>query len=376
MDIAAPYFDDSEIAAVKRCLDSGWVTQGPFVEEFEQCVADLHRVKYALATTSCTAGLHLGNLALGLGPGDEVLVPAFTWVTSAYSVEYVGASPVFVDIDLDTFNIDLGAAEAAIGPNTKAIMAVHLFGLPCDMDPLTALAKKHNLFVIEDAACGIGTRYKGQPVGGIGDVGSFSFHPRKIITTGEGGMITTNQADLAKKVKSLRNHGATGLPAGSDPRDPFVMNTFGLLGYNLRMSDIQAAVGVAQIEKLDQMILHRRNLAKSYSHLLETFDWVAPPREPGYAFHTYQSYVVRLTGDKAGHRNSIMRDLSRSGIQTRPGTHAVPSLDYYRERTESSKFAWESAKIAQETTITLPLFPTMTEGDVVQVVHALSKCAK
>ena len=192
MNITEPLFDEDEIQLLRRCLDSKWVTQGPLTTEFENLFAARHQLQHALATTSCTAALHLSTLALQLKPGDEVVVPAFTWVTSAHSAEYVGAKAVFSDVDLATFNLDPAALEAAITPRTRAIVVVHLFGKAAPMDGIMALARRHNLAVIEDAACAVGTTYKGQPIGAIGDLGCFSFHPSKVITTGEGGMVTTN----------------------------------------------------------------------------------------------------------------------------------------------------------------------------------------
>lgn len=371
MELTRPSFDDSEIELVRECLESGWVTQGPMVQRFESLAAAEQQVDFALATTSCTAALHLAAMALELGPGDEVLVPAFTWVTSAHSIAYLGAEPVFVDIDLDTYNIDLAAIEGAITGRTRAIMAVHLFGLPCDMAPLLAIAEKHDLFVIEDAACAVGSRYRGGPVGGLGDVGCFSFHPRKVITTGEGGIVTTRNESLARRVSSLRNHGATGLPPGIAPDAPWAMSTFDNLGYNLRMSDIQAAVGVAQMAKLSGLLAHRRRQAGLYREALADLDWIVAPREPDYASHSYQSYVVRLAEGDVADRNAIMRALAGRGIQTRPGTHAVPDLGYYRERSGTVEGSWPVARRAQDLSITLPLFPGMTEGDVGQVVQAL-----
>ena len=371
MDLTRPSFDERELDLLKECLASGWVTQGPMVQRFEALMASEQAVDFALATTSCTAALHLAAMALELGPGDEVLVPAFTWVTSAHSIAYVGAEPVFVDIDLDTYNIDIAAFEGAISERTRAVMAVHLFGLPCDMAPLLAIAEKHGLLVIEDAACAIGSRYRGQPVGGMGDVGCFSFHPRKVITTGEGGMVTTRSESLARRVSSLRNHGATGLPPGCTPDDPWAMSSFDNLGYNLRMSDIQAAIGIAQMAKLNGLLAHRRRLAGLYDEALGDLDWLIAPSEPEYALHTYQSYVVRLADGDVTARNEIMRSLASRSIQTRPGTHAVPDLGYYRERARSSAGSWPMARRAQDMTITLPLFPGMTESDVGQVVQAL-----
>ena len=221
MNLTAPAFDEDEIALVKQCLASGWVTQGPLTARFEQLVAARHAVAHALATTSCTSALHLATLALGLGPGDEVIVPAFTWITSANAAEYVGARAMFCDVDPRTFNIDPAALEAAITPRARAVVAVHLFGLAAPMDEILSVARKHGLAVIEDAACAIGTSYNGRPVGGIGDIGCFSFHPRKVVTTGEGGMVTTNRSDLAERVASPAQpwlHGPRAAGPGAAPQ--------------------------------------------------------------------------------------------------------------------------------------------------------------
>jgi perosamine synthetase len=376
MNITEPNFDDSEIALLRECLNSKWVTQGPLAERFEKLIAERHRVKHAFACTSCTAALHLATLALRLGSGDEVVVPAFTWVTSAHSAEYVGAKPIFVDIDLTTFNIDPRALEAAITPRTRAIIAVHLFGLAAPMDEIKAIAKKHNVAVIEDAACAIGTTYKGIPVGGIGDVGCFSFHPRKAVTTGEGGAVTSNRDDIAAMVRSQRNHGATGLPDVSlEAHGPWTMSTFNNLGFNLRLSDIQAAVGVAQMAKLDRLLAERRRLGRRYSELLAAVNSIAKPTGGDIEGHAYQSYVIRILEGGRKHRNDVMAALAEKQIQTRPGTHAVHRLGYYANKYALRPEAFPKAMIAEDTTITLPIFPGMTDDDqqrVVQIIRAKS----
>jgi perosamine synthetase len=378
VNITEPAFDHSEADMVRQCLESKWVTQGPLTAQFEALFGARHDVETALATTSCTAALHIAGMALGLGPGDEVIVPAFTWVTSAHCAEYVGAKAVFVDVDLATYNLDPEAVAAAITPRTKAIVAVHLFGLAADMDPLRALAAKHGLKIIEDAACAVGTTYKGKLVGGLGDIGCFSLHPRKVITTGEGGVLTTNDQDLAEAIKSLRNHGATGPAPGADPSRPYTMGTFNRLGFNLRLSDIQAAVGVAQMAKLDGLLAERRRLADRYTVLLkDEAGLVLPSTDPG---HTYQSYVVRLTSGDRLQRNAVMDTLAERQIQTRPGTHAVHRLGYYVEKYGLKAEEHPNACAAEDTTITLPIFPAMTDaqqGEVVEVLrgalHALSR---
>lgn len=358
MNITEPYFDNEEIQLLREALDSKWVTQGPKTLQFEKLFSEAHSVNHSIATTSCTAALHLSALALGLKPGDEVIVPAFTWVTSAHSAEYVGAKAVFADVDINTFNLDPKALEAAISSRTKAIVVVHLFGKACPMNEIIKIAQKHNISIVEDAACAVGTKYDGVPVGSIGDLGCFSFHPRKVITTGEGGMVTTNNDALAERVKALRNHGATGVAPGADPSKPYNMSEFDLLGYNLRMSDIQAAVGVAQMSKLRILLDERRELALRYTELLEDVKEITTPIDD--SGHTYQSYVIRLNDNNKNKRNELMEHLAASGIQTRPGTHAVHRLGYYQNKYDLKPSEFPNACTAEDTTITLPLFPNMT----------------
>lgn len=362
INITAPHFDESEITQLRACLQSGWVTQGPMVKRFEALLADRHAVPHALATTSCTAALHLAALAVGLQPGDEVVVPAFTWVTSAHCAEYVGAKAVFADIDLATFNLDPKALEAAITPRTRAVVVVHLFGLAAPMAEVLDIAGRHGLKVIEDAACAIGTTYDGRPVGGLGDVGCFSFHPRKVVTTGEGGAVTTRDATIADRVRRQRNHGATPETPGAKPR-PWTMGRFDVLGFNLRLSDIQAAVGVAQMAKLDGLLAERLGRARRYTSLLAGTPDLALPTAPAPCGHTYQSYVVRVVEGGNGRRNSIMDSLAAAGIQTRPGTHAVHRLGYYQEKYGLRPEQFPNACLAEDTTITLPIFPGMSDAD-------------
>jgi dTDP-4-amino-4,6-dideoxygalactose transaminase len=317
--------------------------------------------------------LHLATMALGLKPGDEVIVPAFTWVTSAHAAEYVGARAVFADVDPVTFNLDPAAFEAAITPRTRAVVVVHLFGLAAPMNELLAIARARGIAVIEDAACAVGASYRGRPVGAIGDIGCFSFHPRKVITTGEGGLVTTDRDDLADRVRSLRNHGAGGLPSGVDATRAYAMSRFVNLGYNLRLSDIQAAVGIAQFAKLERLLQERRQLANGYDRLLSETEGLVLPVEPDYAVHTYQSYVVRVRDGGRERRNAIMDMLTAKGIQTRPGTHAVHRLEYYSSKYTLRPEAYPNAVASEDSSITLPIFPGMTEADQVFVVDALGE---
>jgi dTDP-4-amino-4,6-dideoxygalactose transaminase len=373
MQLTFPKFGEEEIALLRQCLASKWVTQGPLTERFEALLAARHQAAHVLATTSCTAALHLAATALGLGPGDEVVVPAFTWVTSAHAAEYVGATPRFADVGADDFNLDPIALEAAITRRTRAVIVVHLFGLAARLDAVLLIARRHGLAVIEDAACGIGTTYSGRPVGAIGDIGCFSFHPRKIVTMGEGGAVATNRADLADCVSSLRNHGATGLP---DPEDdahgPWTMARFDRLGFNLRLSDLQAAVGVAQMARLDRLLAERQANAERYSELLDRLSDLALPRPTNAATgHTYQSYVIRVREGGRARRNAIMKALFERGIQTRPGTHAVHRLGYYRDRYQLRPEDFPVASASEDETIAIPLFPGMTDADQAAVTEAL-----
>jgi len=358
---------------LNQCLESGWVTQGPLVAEFESRFAIRHSLEHALATTSCTAALHLAVIALGLEPGDEVIVPAFTWVTSAHCAEYAGAKVVFVDVDPATFNIDPAAVEDALTERTRAIIAVHLFGLSAPMDELREIASKRDLYIIEDAACAVGTTYRGAPVGALGDLGCFSFHPRKVITTGEGGMVTTSSDELAAIVGSLRNHGATGQPvASTEGFGPWTMATFDRLGFNLRLSDIQAAVGIAQMDKLDALLTDRRAIAEDYLEQLKPLEQLVLPVEPDYSSHTYQSFVIRIDGDRQT-RNRVMAFLADRDIQTRPGTHAVHRLGYYRDKYSLVEQQFPAACLCEDTSVTLPIFPGMKQDDVSTVVGALKE---
>ena len=376
--IARTGLTEAEIASVLEPLRSGWLVQGPKVKEFEDKWSAFTGVPHSLAVTSCTTGLHLAAVALGLKPGDEVIVPAFTWIATANIVEHQQAKVVFCDIDLETFNIDVAAFEAAITPRTVGVIPVHLFGLAADMDAVNAVAKKHGLWVIEDAACGFGATYNGAHVGALGDAAAFSFHPRKAITTGEGGMVTTASDELAETVRRLRDHGA----ALSDhqrhlgPR-PYLLADHPLAGYNQRMTDIQAALGSAQMDRADQIIAERRRLAARYNHAFAGLDWLRTPADPEGYGHGYQSYPCLFRpADVDGAqvetvnsaRNEWMDKLQQAGISTRPATHAVHMLSYYRDRYELAPEDFPMARAANDCSISLPLFHGMTEAEQDHVI--------
>lgn len=388
--IARTSLTEAEITSVLEPLRSGWLVQGPKVREFEQKWSAFTGAEHSIAVTSCTTALHLSLAALGFGPGDEAIVPAFTWISTANVVEHLGGTVVFCDIDLDTFNIDPTQIEAKITSRTKAILPVHLFGLPANMDAISAIAQAHNLWVVEDAACGFGTRYHNQHVGTFGNTGCFSFHPRKAITTGEGGMITTQNAELADKLRRLRDHGAalSDLQRHHGPR-PYLLADHPEAGYNQRMTDIQAALGSAQMGRADDILAERQWLVANYDHAFADLDWLQPPVKPDNGTHGYQSYpclfqpeqtkAAAARGNTAeikainAARNQWMDELQQQGISTRPATHAVHMLAYYQQRYRHQPEDFLNAFAANDCSISLPLFHGMTgqeQDEVIRQVQA------
>lgn len=377
--IARTSLEEDEIQSVLEPLRSGWLVQGPKVREFEEKWSSFTGAKHSIAVTSCTTGLHLSLAALGFGPGDEAIVPAFTWIATANVVEHLGGKVVFCDIDLNTFNIDVKDLERKITPRTKAILPVHLFGLAADMTPVMDLARKHGLWVVEDAACGFGTTYNGRHVGTLGDTGCFSFHPRKAITTGEGGMITTQSDSLAEKLRRLRDHGAamTDLQRHLGAR-PYLLADHPDAGYNQRMTDLQAALGAAQMSRADAIIAERRRLASIYDQAFSDLDWLQTPAHlEGYG-HGYQSYpclyqpqtiTPHSVAEINERRNEWMDKLQQAGVSTRPATHAVHMLSFYREKYGLSPEDFPNAYAANHCSISLPLFHGMTEAEQTYVIE-------
>jgi dTDP-4-amino-4,6-dideoxygalactose transaminase len=380
--ITKAVFDDAEAAAVAEVLRSGWVVQGPKVAAFEAGFRSFTGLPEAVACTSCTTGLHLALLCEGIGPGDEVIVPAFTWVATANAVIYCGATPVLADIDLGTFNLTAREIERCITPRTRAVIPVHLFGLAADMDAIMAVAREHDLAVVEDAACALGSLWRGRHVGAFGGGGAFSFHPRKAITTGEGGMYTTADPEKARRARSLRDHGASKSDhARHAAPGAALLPVFDVVGYNYRMTDLQGAVGVAQLGKLPAILERRISLAKRYDMLLRGVTGLVTPVEPAGCRHAYQSYVCRLdTMDISpraiqsgnAHRNTVMMALESEGIATRQGTHAVHMLDYYRRTFGLDAMDFPRAWAADQLSLTLPLYAEMSEADQDWVVERLA----
>jgi dTDP-4-amino-4,6-dideoxygalactose transaminase len=371
--ITKAVFDETDLAIIQEPLKSGWVVQGKYVKEFEDMFAVLTRSPHAVAVSSCTTALHVAVAALGLKPGDEVIVPAFTWIATPNCVEYMGAKPVFVDVDLRTFNLDVTQLESKITNRTRGIIPVHLFGLAADMDPILEIARRHGLWIVEDAACGFDTWYKGRHVGTDGEFGCFSFHPRKAITTGEGGMITTADAKRASLCRTLRDHGASRSDLERHrQKHSFLLAEYHHLGYNVRMTDIQGALGVAQMRKAAWIMTQRRAGAARYDELLSDVEWLELPfRHAGYV-HGYQSYVclfkprapsLKTVDESFNQRNDMMSALEAEGIITRQGTHAAAHLDFYADRYGIRPADFPNAYMAERLSVTLPLYAGMTEAE-------------
>jgi dTDP-4-amino-4,6-dideoxygalactose transaminase len=373
--IARPLVGDAEAEAAARVVRSGWLTQGPEVAAFEAEFAALVGAAHACAVSSCTTALHLALRAAGVGPGDEVVTVSHSFIATASSVRYCGAVPVFVDIDPATYNIDPALVEAAITPKTKAILCVHQIGMPCDLPALVAVARKHGLRLVEDAACAIGSEIRidgrWEPIGRPhGDIACFSFHPRKVITTGDGGMLTTNDAEYDRLFRLWRQHGMSVPDTVRHGSRSVIFESYPVLGYNYRMTDVQAAVGREQLKRLPDIIARRRALAHHYRERLAGIPGVSPPVEPEWARSNWQSYAVRL--DDGLEQRGVMQALLDRDIATRRGimcAHLEPA--YGQEPWRAGSSLAESER-AQGTVVLLPLYAQMSEEEQDQVIDALA----
>ena len=365
--------DDDDIEAVVRTLRSDWLTTGPAVEVFEHAVAEYTGARYAVAVASGTAALHAAMFALEIGPGDEVIVPPLTFAATANCVVYQGGTPVFADVSPDTLLLDFAAVEQKVTPRTKAIIGVDYAGQPCDYDALRAIARPHGIAVVADACHSLGATYKGRNAGTLAELNAFSFHPVKHITTCEGGMVTTDDPALARRVRLFRNHGIT-----TDHRQRAQAGAWSYemtdLGYNYRLSDVQCALGTSQLRKLDARLARRREIAQQYDRAFASSTCVRPLATRADASHAYHLYVVRVARDPG--RDYLIAALRERGIGATvhyPLLHLHP---YYRNYHHGKQGICPVAEEAYQDIVSLPIFPQMTDGDVLRVVQAIEQvCA-
>jgi dTDP-4-amino-4,6-dideoxygalactose transaminase len=366
-----PLMDQREVDAAARAILSGWITQGPEVAAFEKEFAAYVGAEYATAVSNCTTGLHLALLVAGVEPGDEVITVSHSYIATANSIRYCGAEPVFVDVDRDTHNMDPALIEAAITSRTKAILLVHQMGMPADLSAIVAMGRKHGLKVVEDAACAIGSEYlwegEWEKVGRCrGDAAVFSFHPRKVMSTGDGGMITTPHADWNAKFKLLRQHGMSVPDTVRHGSNQVIFESHPVLGYNYRMTDIQAAVGREQLKRVPGMVERRREIAEAYRRELSPARWIGLPHQPNWARTNWQSYAVRLP-DHVDQR-AVMQKMLDAGISTRRGIMCAHREDGYRQTRHAGL---SNSEWCQDRTIVLPLYPQMTNADIALVAATL-----
>jgi perosamine synthetase len=372
--IAMPLLDNSEADAARDAVLSGWVSQGPQVAAFEREFAELVGAPYACAVSNCTTALHLALVAANIGPGDEAITASHSFIATANCVRYCGATPVFVDIDPETYNIDPARVADAITPRTRAILAIHQMGMPCDLNALTALADLHGIVLIEDAACAVGSQIRmnggweliGKPRGRIA---CFSFHPRKVITTGEGGMLTTTDPELDRRFRLLRQHGMSVPDTVRHGSAQVIFEDYLAVGFNYRMTDIQAGVGRKQLEKLPDIVARRRALVSRYEELLGNIEGLKLPFEPEWARSNWQSYCVRLP-DRVDQR-SLMQNLLDQGIATRRGIMCSHREAPYAK--VERRHDLRQSELAQDHSILLPIYAQMDEEHIEQVARTLRK---
>ncbi|WP_031165441.1 DegT/DnrJ/EryC1/StrS family aminotransferase [Streptomyces durhamensis] len=366
--VMIPWLGEEEARAASEAVLSGWVAQGPRVAAFERAFAERVGAEHGIAVSSCTTALHLSLVALGLGPGDEVVVPSLSFIATANAVRYVGAEPVFADVDLATGNLTTATVDAVRTPRTRAVLAVHQGGVPADVPALRAACADWDLPLVEDAACAVGSTVGGKPVGHGALLATWSFHPRKLVTTGEGGMITTDDAAWAARLRRLREHGMNASAVDRHVSNKPVLESYLEVGFNYRMTDIQAAVGLVQLGRLDAMISRRRELAARYDALLHDIPGLTPVRDPAHGQSNFQSYWVLLDEGFPAGRDDLLAALAEAGVSARRGIMAAHLEPAYAGHPRAPLPATE--RITRDSLI-LPLFHTMTEAQQDRVVAAL-----
>jgi dTDP-4-amino-4,6-dideoxygalactose transaminase len=369
--------DEREVEAAKRPIMKGWVTQGPEVEAFEREFAAHVGAEYACAVSSCTTALHLALLAVGVKAGDEVVTVSHSYIATANAIRYCGATPVFVDIEPGTYNMNPGLIERSISSRTRTILCVHQMGMPSNMSSIIEIAKRHNLVVVEDAACAIGSEILwqgmwekiGKP---LSHMACFSFHPRKVITTGDGGMITTNSIDLDAKLRLLRQHGMSVPDTVRHGANQVIFESYPILGFNYRMTDIQAAIGREQLKRLPEIVARRRELADRYRKLLSDIPGMMLPLEPSWARSNWQSYCVRLP--EGGNQQRVMQIMLDAGIATRRGIMCSHREEAYKDFALRQPLP--QSELAQDHCILIPLYPQMNEEEQNRIAETLKQACR
>ena len=372
--IAKPYLTQDDAQSAFDTILTGWVTQGPRVEEFEKKFCEYTGAKFAVAISNCTTALHLSMIVSGIKEGDEVICPSMSYIATANCIKYVGATPVFAEVNPLTYNLDLSHTEKLITEKTKAILIVHQIGLPADIDAFKKLCDKYNLKLIEDAACATGSSYKGKKIGSHSEIVCFSFHPRKVITTGEGGMITTSNEEYYNRIKLLRQHGMSVNASMRHDSKKVVFEDHMVVGYNYRMTDIQAAIGIKQLEKLDWIINERRKIALKYIEELKDIDCIRLPIEEEGYFTNYQSFSIYLKENCPTGRNELMQKLLDKGISTRRGIMTSHRESAYEK--EYSDLKLPISENASDRSIIIPLYIPMKTEEVDFVISNFKEFVK
>ncbi|PRZ42500.1 dTDP-4-amino-4,6-dideoxygalactose transaminase [Antricoccus suffuscus] len=370
INVMQPYLGDEEIAAVAAAITSGWVAQGPRVAEFETSFAAKQEAGYAVAVSSCTSALHLALIAAGVGNGDDVVLPSFSFIATANAAVYVGARPVFADVDIATGNVTAATIEAALTPATRAVIVVDQGGVPVDLDPIRALCDPREIVVVEDAACGSGSTYKGRPVGAGAEVAAWSFHPRKIITTGEGGMITTSREEWATRVRRLREHAMSLSAADRHANTLAAAEQYLEVGYNFRMTDLQAAVGVVQLGRLDELVARRREIAAGYAKAIDEIPGLRIVADPEWGTTNYQSCWVEVTEEYPHDRDGLLVALAEADISARRGIMAAHREPAYAGR-DTGDASLSVTEYLTDHTLILPVFHQMSESEQSRVIDVL-----
>ena len=370
--VMKPWLGEEEARAAADAVASGWVAQGPRVAEFEQRFAERVGAEHGVAVSSCTTALHLAMYLLGLGPGDEVVVPSFSFIATANCAVYVGATPVFADVEPEDGNLSVRTVEPVLTPRTRAVIVVHQGGMPADVDPLRRLCADRGSALVEDAACAAGSTYHGVPAGGAAELAAWSFHPRKLVTTGEGGMLTTHDAELAERARRLREHGMNVSAAARHRSRQPVLESYLEVGFNYRMTDIQAAVGLVQLGKLDAMVQRRRELADRYRELLADVPGLRAVRDPAWGTSNYQSFWIELGDGYPRSRNELLAALAEGGVSARAGIMAAHRQPAYAGHPHAELPVTE--RLADRTLI-LPVYHHMGEQEQDRVVALVRAAA-